>query len=122
MRLSPGVYRLTFMLPRIIAEAAIAGDHRPSFEGCKLSISRAGIVEIKGPSKELVFSQGRRLVRVLSKGFEAYCLPARLETPLRDRFGRPYPGRDTWTIIVNAEVAFSPTSLPADVNETTRFG
>jgi hypothetical protein len=115
-------YRLTFWLPPQIAARALAGAHRPCCNGCALTVSTIGFVTIEGPSRERVFDQARRLLRVCAKREPAFSIPATLETPLRDRFGRPYPGRDSWSIIVNARVAFSPTRLSADVNETTRFG
>lgn len=122
MRANAGAYRLTFSLPKSLWASAIPGYHQPCLEGCQVAIMRGYVVFVEGPSKELVFDQARRILRIICKGHIAVELPARLESPLRDRFGRPYPGRDTWSIIVNAEIAFTPTSLSSNIMETPRAG
>jgi hypothetical protein len=115
MRASPGTYRFTFTLPRELVPAIPRGRHQPCLEGCVLTITGKFLVAIEGPSRERVFDQARRFLRIVCKDGPAVSLPATLETPLRDRFQRPIPGRDSWSIIINAQIAFSPGSLPPDL-------
>lgn len=110
-----GVFRLTFLLPPTVL--APIGRHQPCLAGCVLHFRPAGVAEIEGPSREQVFEQARRFLRVHLKNRPATSIAATLWTPVPDRFGRPIPRGDGWQIIVNSEIAFSPTALPADVEQ-----
>jgi hypothetical protein len=102
MRCHPGSYRLSFLLPA--GTHVDSGIHQPSPDGCLLRVDRM-LVEISGPSREAVFEHATRLLRVSALGRPPLSIAATLSTPTRP------PGRDTWSIIVGADVAFSPTSL-----------
>lgn len=101
MRCHPGSYRLSFLLPR--GALACPGSHRPSPDGCLLHITYP-MAEIIAPSREAAFEHAARLLRVSCRGQRA-SIAARLETP-----SRPV-GSDAWTIVVGADVAFTPTGL-----------
>lgn len=106
MRSHPGSYRLTFLLPNrdVTVEC---GTFQPSPEGCRLTV-RFPMVEILGPSRESVFDHAARLLRVACRGQRPLSMAGRLqvsEQPI---------GGDAWTIIVGADVAFSPTGLGAE--------
>jgi hypothetical protein len=107
MRCHPGSYRLSFLLPAGVT--ADSGSHQPSDEGCLLHVAHH-IAEIVGPSREAVFEHAARFLRVSCRASLEGQLPplsiaAMLQTPARPS------GRDTWSIIVGADIAFSPTSL-----------
>lgn len=102
MRSIPGSFRLTFLLPAGVA--ADSGQHQPSPEGCRLHVSFP-LAEITGPSREAVFEHAARFLRVSCRGKAPFSIAAMLATPAR------LCGRDAWSIIVGADVAFSPTSL-----------
>jgi hypothetical protein len=104
MRSHPGSFRLSFLLPA--GAKADAGNHQPSPEGCRLEVTFP-LAVIAAPSREAAFEHAALLLRVACRGLRA-SIPARLETP-----GGPVAG-DRWTIIVGADVAFSPTGLGVD--------
>ena len=106
MRCYPGSYRLSFLLPA--GAQIVSGRHRPSLDGCELNVTFP-LVEILGRSRDAVFEHASRFLRVACRKCPAVSIAAILETP------RPHgwAGRrsDTWSIIVGADIAFSPTSL-----------
>lgn len=104
-------YRLAFSLPPLIVVPQ--GRHQPCLHGCVLRIGPGGIVSIEGPSRELVFEQASRFLRIHLRNWPETSLAATLSTPARDRFGRPFPRRDGWQIICGAKIAFAATSVPA---------
>ena len=98
----PARYRLFFLLP-----AGLRIDpcwFEPNADGCALSIE-AGLVQVTGPSRAAVFDQAAVLLRLVHRAKPAAVITATLESPV------PAPGRDGWSIIVGAPIAFSPTSL-----------
>jgi hypothetical protein len=103
MRSHPGLFRLSFLLPT--GTTVVAGSHRPSPEGCLMHVEADRLIEIVGPSREAVFEHAARLLRVVCRGLSAVSIAAMLKTPARP------VGHDSWTIIVGADVAFSPTAL-----------
>jgi hypothetical protein len=106
MRSSPPVtYRLTFVLPAG-ALAVQSGIFSGWVQGCELVIA-GPFIAITGPSRERVQEQAARLLRVSCQKLRAVSIEALLETP------PPGGGRDGWTIIVNADIAFAPTGLGA---------
>jgi hypothetical protein len=102
MRCHPGSYRLIFSLPA--GAMADSGSHAPSPEGCLLEVTGVNLVEIVGPSREAVFEHATRLLRVSCRG-RRVSIAALLRSPAKPA------GIDSWSIIVGADVAFSPTSL-----------
>jgi hypothetical protein len=106
---TPCVFRLTFLLPPALGLLVAPGRQQPCLHGCVLTVEVLGHVTIEGPSKEAVFAQCRRFLAANSKGLPAYARAATLESP------EPWRGRDGWSIIVGAEVAFSPTALGPEI-------
>ena len=102
MRSHHGQYRLSFLLPA--GSACDSGSHQPSPDGCLLHVTFP-LAEIVGPSREAVFEHATRLLRVSCRSLPPLAIAAMLSTP-----GRPV-GADSWSIIVGADIAFSPTSL-----------
>lgn len=103
--------RLTFLLPPALGLVP-PGRHQPCVHGCVLKIAPGGLVSIEGPSREQVFEQTRRFLRLQAKGRPPMTIAATLYTPVEIVRGGP----DPWTIIVNAEIAFAPTARGADVH------
>lgn len=96
------LYRLSFLLPD--GASAPAGFHQPSPEGCALQVTWP-LVLIIGPSRGAVFDHASRLLRVTCRHLPPTAVAANLVTGARPA------GQDAWTIIVGADVAFSPTGL-----------
>lgn len=91
MSSSPGSYRLSFALPRDWRLSY--GGPQPAANGCLLTIQH----------RDAVFEDAAALFRsVLQMAPGPLSIAATLETP---------HGKDTWSIILRADVAFSPTSL-----------
>lgn len=99
MRLHPGSFDLSFMMPRGIF--AVRGGDRPN--GCVIDVEPP-LVRIRGCSREAIFDTAAEVVRTLP-GARPLALSGILHSPSRPS------GFDRWTIIVGADVAFSPTSL-----------
>ena len=104
----PGLYRLTFLLPSRLLLMAQPGRHQPCLHGCVLTVERGGLVTVTGLSKEKVFDQAGRFLKIICKGHGAVSLAATLTQPA---------GRDGWSIIVGAKVAFSATSIEPHIPE-----
>jgi hypothetical protein len=79
---------------------------------CAIEIDLVRAV-ITGPSKEAVIEQTARLVRTICFGRQDLSIDAVLESP------PPGGGRDGWTLIVGADIAFAPTGLGATFPERT---
>ena len=110
MRSSPSSFRLTFVLPTA-ARTARSGVYPGWVPGCELAIA-GPFVAITGPSRERAMEQAARFLRVTCQGLPALSIDTVLESPL------PVSGRDGWNIIVGADIAFSPTSLPPHFPDT----
>jgi hypothetical protein len=102
MRSPPGTYCLSFVLPDGIA--IDSGAFAPSADGCSVHIFHR-LVKILGPSREAVFEHASVMLRVIHRAAPCAAIAATLESPA------PIAGRDGWSIIVGAPIAFSPTSL-----------
>jgi hypothetical protein len=100
VRSSPPSFRLSFALPR---DWCLSYDGpQPLAHGCFLTVQHY-LVAVEGRSREAVFEDAATLFRsVLAMAPGALSIAATLETP---------HGKDTWSIILKADVAFSPTSL-----------
>ena len=111
-------FHLTFLLPPALTLGVNIGIQHPCLHQCLLRIEphrgRDYIVRITGPSREKCFDQASRYLRVAARGHiatgSALQISAVLVTP-----ARVCSGRDTWTIIVGADVACAPTGLGADI-------
>jgi hypothetical protein len=104
MRSSPGSFRLSFLLPPGVTAAP--DTYSGWVPHCAVEIDRLRAV-ITGPSKDAVIEQAARLVRVICLGRRDLSIDATLESP------PPLSGRDAWTIVVGADIAFLPTGLGA---------
>jgi hypothetical protein len=98
------------MLPGTLVLRARIGVHHPSLAGCLLHVKRGGLIEIGGPSREAVFDQVARFLRVLTKGMElpAFTIAARSSCSL---------GCDSWQIVIGADVAFMPGRIDPHLYE-----
>ena len=121
-------YRLSFLLPTVLRLGVLPGRHQPCVAGCVLIIHHTGLITIDGPSRERVFDQARRFLRMQARGHGPLSIAAVLISPLPPHVGRHgcggRGGRDGWSIIVGAEIAFAPTSIPPDIGneQTTAVG
>ncbi len=100
VRSSPGSFRLSFALPR---DWRLSYDGpQPLAHGSFLTV-QLYLVAVQGPSREGVFEDAATLFRtVIDMTRAPLAIAATLETPW---------GKDTWSVILGADVAFSPTSL-----------
>lgn len=94
------------MLPPSLHLRVPSGRQSPCQHGCVLTVERSGLVTIEGPGRDALFEQARRFLRLHARGLPALSIAALLVTP-----PRPGGGRDSWSIIVGADVAFSPTAI-----------
>lgn len=100
---SPESFILSFMLPKGVelrpAEIDVA------VYGCKIRFERP-VVKVFGPGREAVFSCAATVV-LRAGGIHPgpRSIAALLKSP------PPASGVDSWSIIVGAEVAFSPTAI-----------
>jgi hypothetical protein len=95
--------------PRYVLQFALPADFRLSYDGPQpmaggsLFEAFHSQVTISGPSREAVFDDAAVMFRaVLTMTRSPVSVAARLQTP---------SGADSWSIILGADVAFSPTSL-----------
>lgn len=108
-------YRLTFILPPALGLVP-AGRHQPCLHGCVLDVSgrdiagdvRAPLVTVTGLSREQVFEQARRFLKVHGKGCGPMAFSANLTSPCGHI--------DKWAVSLNSGVTFAPTALGADVD------
>jgi hypothetical protein len=107
MRQFPRPYRLTFFLPRELGRGVPQGHHAPCADGCTVQVEPPGLVMIAGPSRDATFEQAARLLRIAVRR-----RPQREPLSIAAILDSPDPsGRDSWSIAVGADVAFSPTGL-----------
>ena len=100
MRCHPGSFYLSFLLPK---GANAAGDDVAPGD-CRIRVSPP-LVKIAGPSRERVFEVATTFLRHVCRDHTPLSIAATLVSP------PPVSGSDGWSIIVGADVAFSPTSL-----------
>jgi len=103
MRCHPGSFHLSFLLPKGVDAPWGLDSHFPHL-GCRIRVA-APLVKIQGPSRERVFEYAGLVLREICHGRPPLSIAATLVSP------PPVSGSDSWTIIVGADVAFSPTSL-----------
>jgi hypothetical protein len=101
VRTSPGQIRLAFLLP-IDFDLAYDGP-QPAANGCFLKMI-GPVVEVVGRSREAVFEAATPLLLIINQMLER---PISIAATLQS----PPCSTDAWSIIVGADIAFSPTSL-----------
>jgi hypothetical protein len=101
------MYRLTFMLPASLVLVAPPGRHQPCIHGCVLHVRRAGLVEIEGPSRDALFEQARRFLRIIARGRPPMQIAAHVASPP----ALVQAARDAWWITINSDVTFSPGGI-----------
>lgn len=118
----PAPYRLTFALPPQLVHAVPVGRHQPCLAGCVLTVEACSLVTVEGPSRERVFDQVQRFIRVALKAARLKPLPllplqtpVTLRTPAHSAAGGPQGGFDGWSIVAGAEIAIVPTTIPAEL-------
>ncbi len=104
MRSYPGSYWLSFLLPPGLQ--VTPARHQAVRNDCTLRV-QVGLVKISGPSRGAVFEVAAAFLRG-----GAPKLPLSISAILQSP--EPGAGRDSWTIIVNADIAFAPTALDAE--------
>jgi hypothetical protein len=105
--------RLSFVMPSALRQpAAVRGPFGP-FDGCTLEVNRAGLVVIEGPSRERVQDLASRYLRVVARDVIAGEKPPLVIPSIIRTYheGKGAPGRDSWQIIVGADIAFAPTGI-----------
>lgn len=107
MRESPEPFRLSFLLPAALILRVPPGRHQPCLAGCRLDVDRVGLAVILGPSPARVFDQAERFLQPHLRELPALAIAANLKFPGRIDGGKT----DHWTIIVGADIAFSPTPI-----------
>lgn len=114
MRTDPfyAAHRLLFTLPPALRLSVPLGRHQPCLAGCVLAVNAAHQVTIEGPHREAVFDQARRFLRVHARGHGKLEMVGILYTPADPANPTARGGRDAWQIIVGAEIAFLPGSMP----------
>jgi hypothetical protein len=107
MRTLDQSYRLTFLLRRAIARMAIPRLRTLTLDGCEIDMAQAPLVSIVAPTRDRAFDQAARLLRARGGNEPPELIHATLATPGQRG------GRDGWSIVVGADVAFAPTGLGA---------
>lgn len=107
------MYRLKFRLPPALSLAVVPGRHIPCLHGCVLTIDPDLSVEIEGASREQLFAQTRRFMRVTGRGHGAFLVAATLYTPV----GHLHRA-DTWHIAVDCAVVIAATPIAPDIGQT----
>lgn len=99
----PGSFHLSFLLPKGVSpKPAVDADFAAA--DCKIRIA-SPLVKILGPSRERVFECASALLRFACEGRGRLSIAATLQSPA------PGSGVDSWSIIVGADIAFSPTAI-----------
>jgi hypothetical protein len=109
------MHRLLFTLPNTLRLSVPLGRHQPCIAGCILTVSAAHQVAIEGPHRDAVFDQARRFLKVHAKGHGPLVILGILSTPASSMIADSRGGRDSWQIIVGAEIAIVPTSMPGKI-------
>ncbi len=103
MRSVPGSFDLSFLVPRAVL-LGIARAEISATRGCSIELELP-LIRIRGDSREAVFDAASDLVRHIPGSNQPLSIAAILHTPERPS------GFDRWSIIIGADVAFSPTGL-----------
>ena len=112
-------FTFTFTLPPELRLAAPAGRHQPGIAGCVLTIDSRGQVAVEGNSREQVFALARQFLRVIGRGYG----PLEMAATLRVNALAPEQiiyepgGRDSWSIVIGADVVIAAAAIAPDVRE-----
>jgi hypothetical protein len=109
---NPADICLVFRLPEALTLSVLPGRHRPCLHGCLLDIDRDFVVTVEGKTRELVFEQARRFLRLANKGHGRQLITATL--------GYRMGPRETVHVAVEADVVFSTTPIPPDIGDHIR--
>jgi hypothetical protein len=101
----PPPYRLTFMLPAVLGFAVPVGRHHPCLMGCLITVHLGGLVIVDGPSRERIFEQTARFLRLITRRNPPP--PTSIAAALRGQQS------DSWQIVIGADVSFVPTGMEA---------
>jgi hypothetical protein len=99
----PPPVRLTFRLPAALGFAVPVGHHVPCLMGCLITIHLGGLVTVDGPSRERVFEQTARFLRLITRRNPPP--PISIAAALRGRHS------DSWQIVIGADISFVPTGM-----------
>lgn len=102
------LYRLSFLLPEGASLEFTWDGWSPTIEGCGYLVHGAGLVVVTAPSREAALDTAGDFLRAACRGLGARSVALTLLTP--DGASGPR-GRDRWTAVVGANVAFFPTGL-----------
>lgn len=109
-------YRLLFRLPPALGLSVLPGRHTPCVHGCVLVIEPDLQVSIEGPSREQLFNQTRRFMRVTARGHGPFVIPASLYSPRGDLWAV-----DTWHItVIDGVVVISAGAIAPDIGIPAR--
>ena len=109
------VFKLVFALPASLRLVA-PGRHQPNPDGPTLVIDRSGWCSVLGPSRREVLEHAGRFLKSVAKGRGPIkIIGATLVTPPNYYPGAVRGGRDGYTIVIGAEVSFSPTTVGVEV-------
>jgi hypothetical protein len=101
--------RLTMLLPERFALLVPEGRHAPCLMGCLVEILPGRLMTITGPTRDKVFEQADRFLRVLVRRNPPP--PMSIAATLTS----PCGVRDGWQCIINAEIAFVPSQVEATI-------
>lgn len=105
-------FRLSFPLPDGAQIQRAVAAYRPAFEGCCFDLYAAGLIVFFGVSRDAIFADVGDFLRELLPDEEPRCIHAILLT--EPQAGMP-GGRDSWSIITDAKIAFCPTGQGAQI-------
>jgi hypothetical protein len=115
LRREAPTFTFTFTSAPELRLAAPAGRHQPGIAGCVLTIDSRGQVAVEGNSREQVFAQARRFLRVIGRGYGPLETAAtlRVNALAPERIIYEPGGCDSWSIVIGADVVIA----AADVRE-----
>ena len=119
------LFTFAFTLPPELRLEAPPGRHQPCIAGCVLTVDSGGEVAIEGCSREQVFAQARRFLRVIGFGYgplemAATLRIARRKTRVNALANAPAPERivcepggcdDSWSIVIGADVVIAAAAI-----------
>lgn len=101
--------RATFLLPEGAALADAIDTCLPLDFGCELELHGAGLVLVGAHSREALFLGLAPFLVVLCAPIRPQSIAITVSTTRAQDGG---PARDSWTVIVGANIAFCPSRLP----------
>ena len=150
LRLEAPTFTFTFTSAPELRLAAPTGRHQPGIAGCVLTIDSRGQVAVEGNSREQVFAQARRFLRVIERGYGPLEMAATLRIARQDAreramarretSGRRRPssradgvnalapeqiiyepgGCDSWSIVIGADVVIAAAAIASIARQDAR--